>query len=188
MEIKAWFHNYSELFLYIIGICIFLFGFFYNFWILLVLALIIISIGIAIAGKILKKRYIFIFLTFIAIYFYFIIKIIINKITIEVKSEGVESPSNGLLGPWDFLIVVCIVIIVGIITLIGSRILVYKEKMEYNRSLMKLIKLHKIDPDKAFKLIEKMSESAAKEGYQLNMELSKITKKVTSSLKNTNKK
>lgn len=113
----------------------------------------------------------------------------IKMITAEPIPKFAHTGNSISIPLWEFLTVVCIVIIVGIITLLGSRILVYKEKIEYNRSLMKLIELHKIDPDKAFKIIEKMSESAAKEGYQISMKLSKITKKVTSSLKeNTNQK
>jgi hypothetical protein len=196
LKIKYWLYNNLNWYLYIIGICLFGFGVYHANQIYpQKLSLIILSIGIVIgivmtAGGILKKsddkRFIFIVLILFVIFFYFMVEkwlFDINGNTVSLKSYDISIELGVVLN------MICIVIIVGIITLFGSRLLVFKEKIEYNRSLMKLIELHKINPDKALKIIDRMSETASREGYQISMKLSKITKKVTSSLKkNSNKK
>lgn len=75
------------------------------------------------------------------------------------------------------IIVFGIIVISCIYVIYRFRVLVSKEKRSYNRTLEKLIKLYKVNPDKVLDIIREMVNSASMEGLRLVDSLSVITDK-----------
>lgn len=105
----------------------------------------------------------------------------INELTILVDYE-ILIISYDYAGPWDFLIVLCVVLIVGIYFLYKFRELITTEKILFNRPLMKLIEMNKIDNNRATEIIEGLNKSAEKEGYKLTLKLTQITDRISKRL------